>query len=364
MQLAVALKMIRNEGRAVQIALDSNPLYTTRAGVARYVRGLQMGLLENEDPDFEVRPWAWPVENFDYRQPRRMMKTVWRELVWTRMSGARQLRENRPDLLHSTALPLIAKPACPHGVTLHDLALLRYPERFRTWQRIAGLRRLRQLKHAEQIIAVSRFTADEAMKLLDLPAEKITVVPHGVTLASEERIPVDLPPEFFLFVGSLEPGKNLKLLREVWADANLRRENLPPLVIVGARWEGVPHEGAAPRDWHFLGHQPDEVLLALYRRARALLFPSRYEGFGMPLLEAMSAGCPVICGRVASLPEVGGDAALYAELSLQGLQDAIRLLANEEGLREDLCAKGFDRAGDFSWSRCARETAEVWRGMV
>ncbi len=345
----------------MRIALDTNPLYTTRAGVARYVRGLQTGLLEIVSSDFTVKPWAWPVDNFGYAQPVRMLKTAWRELGWASLSGPAQLRAMEADLLHSTSLPLIAQPSCRHLVTLHDLALLRHPHRFRPWQRRSGLKRLQQVVYADHIIAVSQFTADEAMDLLDLSASRITVVHHGVGLAKSEIVPMELPSEFYLFVGSLEPGKNLALLRQVWLEAQQSGKSLPPLFIVGARWSGVPDEGEAPSNWFFMGHQSDEVLLALYRRAQALLFPSVYEGFGLPVLEAMAAGCPVICGRVASLPEVGSDAVLYAELTAKKYSRAMQQLRNDDELAAQLRVDGLCRSTDFSWKRCARETAAVWR---
>jgi len=214
------------------------------------------------------------------------------------------------------------------------------------------------------VIAVSQFTADEAMALLELPASKITVVHHGVTLSQQESLPADLPSEFFLFVGSLEPGKNLELLRQVWLAALESGKRLPPLIIVGARWEGVAVEGSAPADWHFLGYQDDEVLLALYRRAQALLFPSFYEGFGLPVLEAMAVGCPVICGRVASLPEVGGDAVRYAGLNKKEFTAAINELLGNDTLHQKMQQAGQQQAAKFNWENCARETLAVYHSTL
>ena len=250
----------------MRIALDTNALYTTRAGVARYVRGLLTGLKELNPADIIIDELAWPVENFSYAQPQRMLKTVWRELVWARWTARKRLRNTNADLLHSTALSLVSAPPVREVVTLHDLALLRHPQRFRKWQRRSGLKRLQHVAKADHVIAVSRFTADEAMALLEIPARQITVVHHGVNLAKTERVPADLLPEFYLFVGSLEPGKNLDLLRQVWIAAKARGDSLPPLIVVGARWAGV----------RSLSIWPKRVAISLLKACFAALTPSAW----------------------------------------------------------------------------------------
>lgn len=203
----------------MRVALDTNPLYVTRAGVARYVRGLMRGLTELKSSDCTWLPLAWEVENLSYDQPARALKTAFRELIWARWLAPRKLLASGTELLHSTSEAMISPPASlAHVVTLHDLALLRHPERFRRWQRLAGTRRLRRLSAVDRIICISQFTADEAMRLLDLPASQLTVVHNGYDKLAAEAVE---PPaaaiaskEFFLFVGSLEPGKNLALLRK------------------------------------------------------------------------------------------------------------------------------------------------------
>jgi alpha-1,3-rhamnosyl/mannosyltransferase len=226
------------------------------------------------------------------------------------------------------------------------------------------------LHTVDRIICVSRFTADEAMRLLELPARILEVVYNGHELPAnagrvpEEQPKLEVPNEFFLFVGSLEPGKNLALLKEACRLAAAEEKPLPPLLIVGARWSGVETEGKAPADWHYLGRQPDEVLTFLYRRAIALVFPSKYEGFGLPVLEAMALGCPVICSPVASLPEVGGEAACYAALEPGSYVEKMRLLAREADVRRSLIDRGRIQARRFSWDRCARQTVEVYRDVM
>ncbi|MBI2516063.1 MAG: glycosyltransferase family 4 protein [Opitutae bacterium] len=345
----------------MKIALDTNPLYTGRGGVARYVQGLLQGLA-GPGGGLEVSRLAWEVENLGYAQPARALRTLAREWGWAKWVAPRRL--GGVQVLHHTALPVIpfVKPV-RHVVTLHDLAVVRHPERFRPWQRQSGLRRLRRVVRADRVICVSRFTADEAMRGLGLPAARLEVIHHGGLLAGVPSVEplADLPEDYFLFVGSLEPGKNLALLRDIYRAAT---EPLPPLVVAGARWEGVAHEGAPPSGWYFLGAVDDARLHGLYRRARALLFPSRYEGFGLPLVEAMQLGCPVLCGPVASLPEVGGDAVAYAELNPDAYGRAMRRLVTDTAWREQLTVAGRERGGQFSWERCGRETAMVYAALV
>ena len=249
---------------------------------------------------------------------------------------------------------------------MHDLAFLRHPERFRRWQRASGGRLLNKLHKADRVICISRFTADEAVALLDLPASKIEVVHNGFdALPETSEVPAfEVPPEFFLFVGSLEPGKNLSLLRVSYLMAESEGKPLPPLMIVGARWEGVARESAAPKNWHYLGRQSDGVLVHLYRRALALAFPSKYEGFGLPVLEAMAAGCPVVCSPVASLPEVAGDAAAFPDLTPADYLRVLRRVAGEPSYRDDLIARGAERVTAFSWRKCAAETADVYGSVL
>lgn len=351
----------------MRVAINTDGLYTTQAGTARYIRGLMRGLQRACPADIEWFPLAWPVENYSYQQPERALKTFYREAVWAKILAPARLRASGADLLHAAAGWLIDPPSPVRSVvTLHDLALIRAPQRFRLWQRCSGRRRLHKLCRADRVICISRFTADEAMTCLGLPASKLEVVHNGCDFHPSEPPPAEskpdfkVPPEFFLFVGSLEPGKNLALLREAWR-LSARDHPLPPLLIAGARWEGVAGEGTAPQNWHYLGRQPDDVLVHLYRRALGLVFPSKYEGFGLPVVEAMALGTPVICSPIASLQEVGGDGALFADPDPAAYLKALRRLLDEPALRTERIEAGRKQAAHFSWDRCARQTVEVYR---
>jgi alpha-1,3-rhamnosyl/mannosyltransferase len=353
----------------MRVAFDTSALFVTKAGTARYINGLLTGFSQLGEGAPDIRQLCWAVDNFEYQQPRRMLKTAYRELVWAGWIAPRQLAAGACDVLHSPAGWFVPPPAgLPHVVTLLDLAIYRHPERFRRWHRVSTQWRSRNLPKADAIITISRFTADEGMKVLGLPAAKFHPILLGCafTAASPERGPraMELPEEFFLFIGSLEPGKNLRLLCEVYANAAARGRTLPPLVVVGVRWQGVPQEQKWPPGWIYAGEVADEEMVYLYRRALALVFPSKYEGFGLPPLEAMTLGCPVICSAVASLPEVGGEAAIYVAQTADAYESAMHRLATDQALREDHRRLGLAQAAKFSWRQTAAETVQVYAGVV
>lgn len=355
----------------MRVAIETNAQYVTQAGVARHTRGLLRGLRKALPPALQSwRELAWPVPNLSYQQPQRALKTFYREIVWAHFIAPRDLSRAPVDLLHATASILVPPPANVRAtVALHDLAMVRHPERYRRWQGWSARKRLGRLKWMDKIICISRFTADEAMALLELPASKLEVVYNGCDFHPSETRPqesaptgsTDLNMGFFLFVGSLEPGKNLALLEQVWRTAEEQGKPLPGLVIVGARWPGVRAESPPPKSWRYLGHVTDAELIWLYRNAVALLFPSRYEGFGLPVAEAMALECPVVASRTSSIPEVGGEAILYAELEPRSFLRASRRMLEDLDLREHYRCLGKERSELFAWERCARDTVEVWR---
>jgi glycosyltransferase involved in cell wall biosynthesis len=299
-------------------------------------------------------------------------------IAWEQLGFPLQLRRAGADLVHGTVNVIPETLRGPAVVTVHDLSFLRHPER------LSGRRRLylqwsvkRSVGRAEHIIAVSGSTRDDLVELWDVPAEKVTVIPLGVD-PSFKPLPMDEGSRkplggrpYILHVGTLEPRKNIEVLVRAFASL---RERIPiphALALVGARgWAYQPifdlvtalglHEHV-----QFVDYVGPEHLPLWYTRADLFAFPSVYEGFGLPVLEAMACGLPVVTTDSSSLRELAADAALLVEPgSSEALEDAMGRILEDRGLRDRLRAKGLERAARYSWETTARETALVYEAVI
>jgi glycosyltransferase involved in cell wall biosynthesis len=269
--------------------------------------------------------------------------------------------------------PLFAH--CPVVVTIHDLSFIRFPTLFRAANRLylSVLTRL-SARRAQRLIAVSIQTAKETTRLLGVPPERIDVVYHGVDpvfhpLPADEiaafRQRRGLPERYVLFVGTLEPRKNLVRLVEAFARI---RENQVKLVLAGGKgwlydelFETVETLDLQ-EDVIFPGYVTTEELPLLYNAATIFCYPSVYEGFGFPVLEAQACGTPVLTSNISSLPEAAGDGALLVDpYDVDALAAGLHRLLHDESLRHQLQESGLAHAGRFSWMDTARETARVYR---
>ncbi|MFN7919152.1 MAG: glycosyltransferase family 1 protein [Bryobacteraceae bacterium] len=259
--------------------------------------------------------------------------------------------------------------------TFHDLIPLEHPEwfnrRFASWY---GWLLPRLASWTSHIIAISEFTKQRIVELCRVPAARITVIPNGVDARfhpqpaeaiEHARTELALPSAaYLLYVGSLEPRKNLAGLLAAWRRVH---QSIPAdvwLVVAGAKGKaGVFAQaglGEAPPRVHFTGYVDDRLLPALYSGALASVYPSLYEGFGLPPLEAMACGTPAITSNTTSLPEATGGAALLVDPRDPGaIADAIEAVTSDGGLRASLRQRGLAWAGQFSWDHCARRTWEV-----
>ena len=259
--------------------------------------------------------------------------------------------------------------------TLHDLIPLDHPEwfsrRFAAWYQWLLPRLAKQVRH---IIAVSEFTKQRAVELLRVPPEKVTVILHGVderfkpqpeeSILEMRRVLGIDSPSYLLYVGNLEPRKNLHRLIRAWEIAQRSIPEEIELVVAGAKGSSLVFEqvslGAIPPRVRFSGYVPDQHLPALYSGSLALVYPSLYEGFGLPPLEAMACGTLVVTSSNTSLPEVVGDAATLVEAEdVHSIADGILRVVSNNGRRSEIQQGGFERIKHFTWERTAAETLRV-----
>ena len=258
--------------------------------------------------------------------------------------------------------------APPAAVFVHDLAFRVRPAEV-PWQQRAYLGALfpRSLPGAAAVIVPSATTRDDLLAAFPgVRPERVHVIPEAAAQlgAAPAPLPAGLEPGFLLAVGTVEPRKNYPRL----ARAYRRLADPPPLVVAGRQGWAYGEAMELLRDTpgvRLLGHVSDAELLGLYRSAVALAFPSLYEGFGLPLLEAMREGLPALIGNRGALPELAGDAALAVDAEDEvAIADGLRRLLRDGRLRARLAAKGRRRAAEFSWARAARQTLEVLRAQT
>lgn len=367
----------------MRIAIDATSLPPEPAGAGVYAIELVRAMAEGDRRDgyavFARGSWFdeivagkrnWRVERVGAGS--RPARLAWEQM---RLPGA--LRRLGIDVLHSThhTLPL-AGAGCRRVVTIHDVTFLRLPQRYPPTRRLymQTLTRL-SAKAADKIIVPSRAVRDDVLRLLRAPASKLAVVYEaaGAAFAPGDREAAgavarrySVEPPYVLSVGSLEPGKNrARLFR---AMRQLRDEGVDcRLLVVGQRawsYEGelalIDELGLRDRIV-FAGYVAPADLPALYRAATVFVFPSLYEGFGLPLIEAMACGVPALTSNVSATAEVAGDAALLVDpLSVDEIREGVRTLLTDAELRQELSQRGLARAAQFSWRRAADETHGVY----
>lgn len=357
-----------------------------KAGVGHYTYYLVKYLLKHDKrniyvlffdhkfPDLkEFKRKNTEIVKFKFSEKKRYLP-----YAYSHVFVSRELNKANLDIFHSPAniIPLQYKK--PSIVTFHDLAIYQHPEWFPPKQNFSiNILVPKSLKKAANIIAVSESTAKDIKKLFKIPAKKITVVHEGIEKTKAPgKISIhrtlkhhNLTGKYLLYVGTLEPRKNIAGIIQAFDELACKRSKRykdVQLVIAGAKgfhfrdnYEAI--QNAKSGKIRYLGYISAKDKIALMHGAEAFLFPSYYEGFGLPVLEAMSYGTPVITSNVSSLPEVVGQAALLVKPgSIQDIQKAIDKVIGSKAIRQRLSKKGKQQAKKFSWDKCVKQTLEVY----
>lgn len=375
------------ESGSINVLLNARPLNTVFTGVARYVRTLYQHIIELELAKISYFcngrvTHVMPRQSRDamsrhfpawVRDIARLSRVVAENLIL-----ARHFRENRFDVYHETGLfPLTTSDSVPTVFTIYDLSLITHPEchppdRVRHFERYFYER----LPVVEHIVTISEFIRGEIVAMLDVPPENVTAIPLAGSSVFYKRKAEDvrryidangIPQRYVLTVGTREPRKNLIGLVHAYAEIDT---DIPLLCVGWSGWlnETLPTEIERLRlkgKVKLLGHVDDESLALLYSGALASVYPSLYEGFGLPILEAMACECPVICSDCSSMPEVAGGAAhLIDPTDEQDIARGLSEMMSDSALRQLCIDKGRDRVRQFSWKNTARRTVEVFQGVA
>ena len=364
---------------AHRVAVDLRALVPTETGIGVYTRAL---LLELAGRD------GFRYTGLAHREPREgaelaaagiatEQESAPLGVIWQQLRLPRRLGRGDFDLLWSPLITLPLRCPIPAVATVHDLTTLLLPEthRFKVkWSILPFLRP--SLERADLLVTISHATARDIGFHFPQAARKVRVIYPGIDPEFRPGTPEEIaeirrelvaPAGYVLYVGTLEPRKNVGAILDAWESLHDEDPHAPPLVLAGAYGWGSQHllrriERLAPRGVRSLGHVDRSHLIRVFQGARVFVYPSLYEGFGLPPAEAMACGIPTVVSESSSLPEVVGDAGVRVPAGDTGaLAIAVRDLLWETGRAAELGARGRERAGRFRWDRAAEEMEEVFR---
>jgi len=368
----------------MRIVIDARKLHDF--GIGTYIRNLvtELGVLDRESqyvlltrPD-DAASIAAAGPNF-----RAVVETSRPYSLGEQWRIPRAAARARAQLLHEPHYVLPPLTRCRTVVTIHDCIHLRFPEYLPSRAAFAYAHTMIRLaaRKADRVLTVSEASKRDILHSTGVAAEKVVVVHNGLDSRFaavpdaeavdrvRQRFQLDHP--FVLYVGNIKPHKNLERLIAAFASMRGDGPEGLKLVVIGDETSKHPglrqavHRHRLDKHVRFFGFQPAATLVTFYRLARAFVFPSLYEGFGLPPLEAMANETPVVTSNVSSLPEVAGDAALLVDpYDVASIADGIRRAVTDEALRQQLIARGRLRAREFSWARAAGDTLAGYRQVV
>ena len=363
----------------MKVGIEVSAINVNQAGTGIYVSQLLSALKTLEQPgDFSIQTFSSGLKRFmgKPKTVRTRLGTLYHDIFWNQVLLPLSVARSDVDLLH---LPANIGPVvcpCPTTVTIHDVSLFRYPEYFTPWHRKTSQFLVpRNAHHAKIIITNSEYSKSEIVNVLGVSPDKVKVTYLGASETFKPAEPIVIEQtrrkfgldQFIVVVCTLEPRKNVQRL--VQAYSLLKARGIThTLVHIGAKgwyYDDVLAEVerlGITDSVRFLGYVSLEDLNALYSAASVAVYPSLYEGFGLPVLEAMQCGCPVITSNAASLPEVVGDQGIMVDpYDVDTLADTIYAVLTNDDQAAAMRQNGFERAKQFSWKACAQQTIQAYQ---
>lgn len=367
-----------------RVAFDVTSMNVNRVGTGIYTRQLTTALQSIIGPRLHAVSFDALTSQEGTKTSRERLMTLMHDVWWLQWGVERAARKADASLLH-VPVPLgPVRSRVPLVVTIQDVAVLRFPEKFRRWSRhFARFVLPKVARSARAIIAPSLATKADLVNMLGIPEECVTLIPNGV---GEEFTPLalvgdrlqrararyNLPERFLFTVGALEPRKNIaRLLHAVHrlrekpdtSDLQLLHAGPPGWLASDVRETMIAlklHDAV-----RFLGYVDSEDLATLYAASTVVVYPSLFEGFGLPVAEALACGAAVITSNTSSLPEVGGDVAMLVDpFSVESIASAIAKLWTDDEARAEMSRRGIVHASNYSWTRAARETAALYERLL
>jgi glycosyltransferase involved in cell wall biosynthesis len=368
----------------VRIGIDARKLHDF--GIGTYIRNLLRHLARlDQDTDFVLLCRPDDASHLGSLGPnfRAVPERSGSYSVSEQLTIPFALRREGVSLFHAPHYVLPALVGCRSVVTIHDCIHLMFPQYLPRRGALTYARTSISIaaRRSTRVLTVSESSKRDILRFVDVPPDKIDVIYNayderfGIEPAEEDvgrvRERYQLHDEFVLYAGNVKPHKNLERLIEAFHLVRNRGLDHLKLVLIGdeisryAALRRAVHQHQLHKYVRFLGYLPEETLAVMYRLAGVFVFPSLYEGFGLPPLEAMASGTPVVTSNVSSLPEVAGDAALLVDpYSPDSIADGIFAILTDEGIRLDLRAKGLVRARQFSWEASVQRVREIYQQVA
>jgi glycosyltransferase involved in cell wall biosynthesis len=361
----------------LRIGVDARSLSEPITGIGRYTLNLLQEMVVNDSHEWVLYSHR-PLQHGDWDKVNVKVRTwslpKWARILrmlWAQSALPLMAKKDEVDLFWSPAhrLPRYLPNSIASVVTIHDLVWKHAPETMRPFsQKLDAKFMPEAIRMADKVIAVSKWTANDLITEVPEAEVKTSVIYEANSLKLSDLIDFDkVDGEYILFVGTLEPRKNLPRLLQAYALLSKTIRDKHPLVIVGGKGWGkdniysIIEQLSISKHVKVLGYLSDEELASVYHQSHLFVMPSLYEGFGLPLLEAMSMGVPVVTSNISSLPEIVGDNAVIVDPNnVESIKDGIEKVLIDNELRNQLSKAGLDRAKLFSWKGAAKETLAVF----